>query len=117
MFATLKLGTLLHQAGIRKSFGLPALAVFQLIFTLVFQQRRRSKSSTTASGLREKASIRRLYPCVRLDKRSFISQKRFASLAELSKGVFLSSLLVLSQNASRIKGYMRFQAAKLELII
>ena len=39
MFATLKLGTLLRQAGIRKSFGLPALAVFQLIFTLVFQQR------------------------------------------------------------------------------
>ncbi|TMV51292.1 transposase [Paenibacillus mesophilus] len=39
MFATLKLGNLLRQAGIRKSFGLPALAVFQLIFTLVFQQR------------------------------------------------------------------------------
>ncbi|NEN83498.1 transposase [Paenibacillus elgii] len=39
MFATLKLGSLLRQAGIRKSFGLPALAVFQLIFTLVFQQR------------------------------------------------------------------------------
>lgn len=35
MFATLKLGTLLRQADIRKSFGLPALAVFQLIFTLV----------------------------------------------------------------------------------
>ncbi|MCM3270657.1 IS4 family transposase, partial [Paenibacillus elgii] len=39
MFATLKLGSLLRQAGIRKSVGLPALAVFQLIFTLVFQQR------------------------------------------------------------------------------
>jgi hypothetical protein len=39
MFSALKLGHLLRQAGIRKSFGLPALAVFQLIFTLVFQQR------------------------------------------------------------------------------
>ncbi|TVY07048.1 IS4 family transposase [Paenibacillus cremeus] len=39
MFSTLRIGHLLRQAGIRKSFGLPALSVFQLIFTLIFQQR------------------------------------------------------------------------------
>jgi hypothetical protein len=39
LFSTLKVGHFLRQAGIRKSFGLPALTVFQLIFTLIFQQR------------------------------------------------------------------------------
>lgn len=39
LFFTFKIGHLLRQAGIRKSFGMSALEVFQLIFTLVFQQR------------------------------------------------------------------------------
>lgn len=37
VFHTLKIGHLLRQAGIRKSFGLSALAVFQLLFSLVFE--------------------------------------------------------------------------------
>jgi hypothetical protein len=37
VFHTLKLGNLLREAGIRKSFGLSAIAVFQLLFSLVFE--------------------------------------------------------------------------------
>jgi len=37
VFHFLKLGKLLREAGIRKSFGLSALAVFQLLFSLVFE--------------------------------------------------------------------------------
>jgi hypothetical protein len=36
---TLKIGPLLRQSGISKSFGFSALAVFQLIFSLVFEGR------------------------------------------------------------------------------
>ena len=39
IFSTLQIGHLLRKAGIRKSFGMSALDVFQLIFTLVFQGR------------------------------------------------------------------------------
>lgn len=37
VFHSLKLGKLLRDAGIRKSFGLTALAVFQLLFSLVYE--------------------------------------------------------------------------------
>lgn len=37
VFHSLKLGKLLREAGIRKSFGLTALSVFQLLFSLVFE--------------------------------------------------------------------------------
>lgn len=37
VFHSLKIGNLLREAGIRKSFGLSALAVFQLLFSLVFE--------------------------------------------------------------------------------
>ncbi|MEB3100939.1 IS4 family transposase, partial [Paenibacillaceae bacterium T2] len=39
LFTTLKIGQLLRQSGIRKSFGLSALAVFQIVFSLVFHHR------------------------------------------------------------------------------
>ncbi|RKN82063.1 IS4 family transposase, partial [Paenibacillus ginsengarvi] len=39
VFHSLQIGKLLREAGIRKSFGLPALAVFQLLFSLVFEGR------------------------------------------------------------------------------
>jgi hypothetical protein len=39
VFATLQNSQLLRQAGISKSFGLSALAVFQLLFSLVFEGR------------------------------------------------------------------------------
>lgn len=37
VFATLKIGKLLRDAGIRKSFGLSSLVVFRLLFSLVFE--------------------------------------------------------------------------------
>lgn len=37
VFTSLKIGKWLREAGIRKSFGLSALAVFQLLFSLVFE--------------------------------------------------------------------------------
>ncbi len=37
--AALNIGNLLRKAGISKSFGLSSLAIFQLIFTLVFEGR------------------------------------------------------------------------------
>lgn len=37
VFHSLKFGKLLREAGIRKSFGLSALAIFQLLFSLVFE--------------------------------------------------------------------------------
>ncbi|MDT3700873.1 MAG: transposase [Thermincola sp.] len=39
IFSTLQLGRILRSVGIKKSFGLSSLAVFQIIFTLVFQDR------------------------------------------------------------------------------
>jgi hypothetical protein len=39
ILSTLQIGHLLRKAGIRKSFGMSALDVFQLIFTLVVQGR------------------------------------------------------------------------------
>lgn len=37
VFSTLQIGQLLRKAGISKSFGLSSLAIFRLIFTLVFE--------------------------------------------------------------------------------
>jgi hypothetical protein len=37
LFATLQIGKALRHAGISKSFGLSSLAVFQIIFSLVFE--------------------------------------------------------------------------------
>lgn len=37
VLTSLKIGKWLREAGIRKSFGLSALAVFQLLFSLVFE--------------------------------------------------------------------------------
>lgn len=37
LFSTLKMGKFLRKAGISKSFGLSSLAVFQIIFSLVFE--------------------------------------------------------------------------------
>ncbi|WP_066633197.1 hypothetical protein [Desulfolucanica intricata] len=39
VFSTLQIGRLLRTAGIKKSFGLSSLMVFQIIFTLVFEGR------------------------------------------------------------------------------
>ncbi|PTQ55598.1 MAG: hypothetical protein BSOLF_1803 [Candidatus Carbobacillus altaicus] len=39
VFSSLGIGTLLHKAGIRKAFGVSSLAVFKIIFLLVFQDR------------------------------------------------------------------------------
>ena len=39
IFSTLRLGQLLRKAGIRKAYGISSLAVFQIIFQLVFQGR------------------------------------------------------------------------------
>ncbi|HFI0172057.1 TPA: transposase [Streptococcus suis] len=39
VFSTLQIGQLLRKAGISKSFGLSSLAIFRLIFTLVFEGR------------------------------------------------------------------------------
>jgi hypothetical protein len=39
IFSTLKVGQLLRSAGIKKSFGLSSIAVFKIIFTLVFEGR------------------------------------------------------------------------------
>jgi hypothetical protein len=39
IFSLLKVSQLLRQAGIRKSFGFPCFAVFQMLFQLVFQDR------------------------------------------------------------------------------
>lgn len=39
LFSTLGIGQILRKAGIKKSFGMSSLAVFQLIFSLVFQGR------------------------------------------------------------------------------
>lgn len=39
VFSTLQIGHLLRKAGISKSFGLSSLAVFQPLFSLVFEGR------------------------------------------------------------------------------
>lgn len=39
VFSILRLGQLLRKAGIRKTYGISSLAVFQIIFQLVFQGR------------------------------------------------------------------------------
>jgi len=39
VFSTLRIGQLLRKAGIRKTYGISSLAVFQIIFQLVFQGR------------------------------------------------------------------------------
>ena len=39
IFTTLKVGQLLRQAGIRKSYGYSCLAVFTMLFQLAFQSR------------------------------------------------------------------------------
>jgi hypothetical protein len=39
LFSVLQIGSLLRKAGIRKSFGMSSLAIFELLFTLVFQGR------------------------------------------------------------------------------
>ena len=39
LFSTLQIGQLLRNAGITKSFGLSSLAVFQILFSLVFEGR------------------------------------------------------------------------------
>ena len=39
LFSILQIGTLLRKVGIRKSFGMSSLAIFELLFTLIFQGR------------------------------------------------------------------------------
>ncbi|MEX2460470.1 MAG: hypothetical protein WD469_04105 [Paenibacillaceae bacterium] len=39
LFSVLQIGSLLRKVGIRKSFGMSSLAIFELLFTLIFQGR------------------------------------------------------------------------------
>ncbi|MGO4549122.1 hypothetical protein AB4Z29_30470 [Paenibacillus sp. 2TAB23] len=50
VFTSLKVGKLLLAAGIHKSFGLSALAVFQLLFSLVFEGKNGSRLLESGRG-------------------------------------------------------------------
>jgi hypothetical protein len=39
LFSVLQIGSFLRKVGIRKSFGMSSLAIFEILFTLIFQGR------------------------------------------------------------------------------
>jgi len=78
VFSTLQIGLLLRKAGISKSFGLSSLAVFQLLFSLVFEGRNwfRLRESERGKSLPGKDVIYRF-----LNQPSFAWRKFLQSIA------------------------------------
>ncbi|SFL03425.1 IS4 family transposase [Brevibacillus centrosporus] len=78
VFSTLQIGHLLRKAGISKSFGLSSLAVFQLLFSLVFEGRNwfRLQESERGESLPGKDVVYRF-----LNQSSFAWRKFLQSIA------------------------------------
>lgn len=78
VFSTLRIGQLLRKAGIRKTYGISSLAVFQIIFQLVFQGRNlfRLLESRTGASLPGKDVIYRF-----LNESSYNWRKFYQSLS------------------------------------
>ncbi|PWV90585.1 DDE superfamily endonuclease [Paenibacillus cellulosilyticus] len=110
VFHTLKIGNLLRQAGIRKSFGLSALAVFQLLFSLVFEGKNwfRLLESSRAASLPGKDVVYRFLNHPRFAWRAFLHSlsltvvKQFTVLTSAKRvKVFILDDSTLQRNRSK----------------
>ena len=109
LFTTLKIAHLLRQAGIRKSFGMPTPEVFQMLFTLVFQQRNWYRLlESERSSLPGKDVIYRFLNHSSFAWRKFLHSlslivvRRFESLISSSRTrVFIVDDSVLRRNRSK----------------
>lgn len=110
LFATLFIGKTLRQAGISKSFGLSSLAIFQIIFSLVFEGKNwfRLLESDRATDLPGKDVIYRFLNQASFAWRHFLQAlslrivRHFESLISANRvRVFIVDDSVLSRNRSK----------------
>lgn len=110
LLATLYIGKALHQAGISKSFGHSSLAVFQIIFSLVFEGKNwfRLLESECGVGLPSKDVVYRFLNQATFAWRHFLQTlslrivSHFESLISSTRvRVFIVDDSVLSRNRSR----------------
>jgi hypothetical protein len=110
VFQSLKLGKLLREAGIRKSFGFSALSVFQLLFSLVFEGKNwfRVLESNRKSSLPGKDVIYRFLNHPGFAWRSFLHSlslmvvRQFSSLTHAKRvKVFIIDDSTLQRNRSK----------------
>jgi hypothetical protein len=110
IFSALQIGYLLRKAGISKSFGLSSLAVFRLVFTLVFEGRNwfRLLDSDRRSSLPGKDVVYRFLNHPRFAWRRFLHTlslkivQRFESLTSASRvRVFIVDDSVLRRDRSK----------------
>lgn len=110
LFATLHLGKTLRQAGISKSFGLSSLAIFQIVFSLVFEGKNwfRLLESDRAADLPGKDVVYRFLNQASFAWRRFLQAlslrvvRHFESLISSQRvRVFIIDDSVLSRNRSK----------------
>lgn len=110
LFATLHIGKTLRQAGISKSFGLSSLAIFQIIFSLVFEGKNwfRLLESDRGADLPGKDVVYRFLNQASFAWRRFLQAfslrivRRFESLISSHRvRVFIIDDSVLSRNRSK----------------
>lgn len=110
LFATLHIGKTLRQAGISKSFGLSSLAIFQIVFSLVFEGKNwfRLLDSDRAADLPGKDVIYRFLNQASFAWRRFLQAlslrivRHFESLISSQRiRVFIIDDSVLSRNRSK----------------
>jgi hypothetical protein len=110
LFATLHIGKTLRQAGISKSFGLSSLAIFQIVFSLVFEGKNwfRLLKSDRAADLPGKDVIYRFLNQASFAWRRFLQAlslrivRHFESLISSQRvRVFIIDDSVLSRNRSK----------------
>ncbi|WP_442951544.1 IS4 family transposase [Paenibacillus sp. GYB004] len=110
LFHSLKLGKLLREAGIQKSFGLSALVVFQLLFSLVFEGKNwfRLLESSRGSSLPGKDVVYRFLNHPGFAWRAFLHSlsltvvRHFTSLTSVKRvKVFIIDDSTLQRNRSK----------------
>lgn len=110
VFTSLKVGKLLRAAGIHKSFGLSALAVFQLLFSLVFEGKNwfRLLESERSGSLPGKDVVYRFLNHPSFAWRAFLHSlslsvvRQFASLTSAKRvKVFIIDDSTLQRNRSK----------------
>ncbi|RKN60358.1 transposase [Paenibacillus ginsengarvi] len=110
VFHYLQIGKLLREAGIRKSFGLTALAVFQLLFSLVFEGKNwfRLLESSRGSSLPGKDVVYRFLNHPHFAWRDFLHSlclsvvRQFTSLTSAKRvKVFIIDDSTLQRNRSK----------------